>query len=280
MRRHVAKVKPYFKAALQPSGVLEILVYDEIGIDWWTGEGVTAKSVKSSLDQAGAFSSITLRINSPGGDVFEGAAIYSLMRDSGKPVNVFVDGIAASAASVIAMAGDTITMSPVAMMMVHNAWTVCAGNSKEMRKCADLLDKVSGSMAQAYVDRTGKTAAEIQAVLDEETWMGAQECVDQGFATAVAEPAPKEDAAAMALAGSFRALTKMGKVPDVLKASASECGCDCAACTDGDCAGCTNEDCQFESCDHGTDMSEASVLDLAGNSNLSLYEARLSLLDK
>lgn len=275
--RKLAKVKPQFKAALKSDGVLEFLVYEEIGYDWWTDGGVTAKSVKAKLDESAAFSSVTVRINSPGGDAFEGAAIYSLLRATGKPVNVIIDGIAASAASIIAMAGDTITMSPVAMMMVHNAWTFCMGDASEMRKCADTLDKVSGSIAQAYVVRTGKTADEIKAIMDEETWMGAQECVDQGFATAVAEAAPKEDAAAMALAGSFRALAKMAKVPDALKASASGCGCDCAACQSGDCAGWTNDECEYEDCDHEAGMSSAAAPEA---SNLSLYEARLALLGK
>lgn len=272
MHRKLATVKPQFKAALQSSGVLEILVYEEIGMDWWTGEGVTAKTVKNALDQAGQFASITLRINSPGGDAFEGAAIYSLLRATGKTVNVFIDGIAASAASIIAMAGDTITMSNVGMMMIHNAWTVCAGEAADMRKCADTLDKVSGAIAQAYVERTGKTLADVKSVMDAKTWMGAQECVDEGFATAVAEPAAKNDAAAMALASSFRALAKMSNIPEALKADAADgdlCGCDCAACLDGDCANCTVTDCAIEDCDHGEQMS-----------NLSQYEARLSLLGK
>lgn len=275
-RKPKAKMKPQFRAALQPSGVLEILVYEEIGYDWWTDGGVTAKTVKQAMDAASGFETITLRINSPGGDAFEGAAIYSLLRASGKPVNVFIDGIAASAASIIAMAGETITMSNVAMMMVHNAWTICLGDAEDMRKTADTLDKVSASIAQAYVSRTGKTAEEIKAIMDAETWMGAQECVDQGFATAVAAPEEKDEAA-MALASGFRALAKMKRVPAALKNDAAdgdpECTCPCAACVDGDCEGCTTEDCQFENCDHGTEMSA----DVPEDSNLSQYEARARL---
>jgi ATP-dependent Clp protease protease subunit len=271
-----SKMKAQFKAALQPSGVLEILIYEDIGYDWWSDGGVTAKTVKQAMDGAQGFDSITLRINSPGGDAFEGAAIYSLLRASGKPINVFIDGIAASAASIIAMAGDTITMSNVAMMMVHNAWTVCAGDAGDMRKCADTLEKVSASIAQAYVARTGKTAAAIKDIMDEETWMGAQECVDQGFATAVAAPEEKDEAA-MALASSFRTLAKMKKVPEKLKASVGACGCSCAACVDGDCGDCTNDDCEFEDCDHGADMGATEAPEA---NNLSQYEARLKLLRK
>jgi len=267
-----SKLRPQFKAALQSTGVLEILIYEDIGYDWWSDGAVTAKTVKQAMDAAESFDSITLRINSPGGDAFEGAAIYSLLKSSGKPVNVFIDGIAASAASIIAMAGNTITMSNVAMMMVHNAWTLCAGDAGDMRKCADTLDKVSASIAQAYVARTGKTAAQIKTIMGEETWMGAQECVDEGFATAVAAPEEKDEAA-MALASSFRTLAKMKKVPEALKpvaaATSDLCGCDCAACMDGDCANCSVTDCAIEDCDHGAEMS-----------NLSQYEARLKLLGK
>ena len=273
MHRNRAKLVPQFKASLQPSGVLELLVYEEIGENYWTGGGVTAKSVKQSLDAAGSFDSVSLRINSPGGDAFEGAAIYSLLKASGKPVNVFVDGIAASAASIIAMAGETITMSNVAMMMVHNAWSFCNGDGDDMRKCADTLDKVSASIAQAYVAKTGKTADEIKAIMDEESWMGAQECVDEGFATGIAAPAEKDEEA-MALASSFRSLTRMKKVPAELapKADADDvdplCGCPCGPCQDGNCTGCMTEDCSYEDCDHG----------VVAENNLSQYEARLRLL--
>lgn len=273
MHRSRAKLVPQFKASLQPSGVLELLVYEEIGENYWTGGGVTAKSVKQSLDAAGNYDSVTLRINSPGGDAFEGAAIYSLLKASGKPVNVFVDGIAASAASIIAMAGDRITMSNVGMLMVHNAWSLCIGDGDDMRKCADTLDKVSASIAQAYVAKTGKTAEEIKTIMDAESWMGAQECVDEGFATAIAAPAEKDEEA-MALASSFRSLAKMKKVPANLAPRADDdeidelCGCPCGPCQGGNCEGCMTADCSYEDCDHG----------VVAESNLSLYEARLKLL--
>jgi len=279
MPRNSIKLKPQFKAALQPSGVLELLVYEEIGENFWTGGGVTARSVKQSIDSAGAFDSVSLRINSPGGDAFEGAAIYALLGSLGKPVNVFVDGIAASAASIIAMAGETITMSHVGMMMVHNAMCFCMGDGDDMRKCADVLDKVSASIGAAYVARTGKTADEISAIMDAETWMSAQDCVDQGFATAIAPPAAKDDQS-MALAGSFKSLAKLKHVPKTLQPvsnAADDCTCPCAACEDGDCAncdciGCDSMDCSDDNCGCGEGVPQAS--------NLSTYEARLKLLGK
>jgi ATP-dependent protease ClpP protease subunit len=263
--------KPCFCASLQSDGTLELLVYEDIGESFWTGGGVTAKSVKQQLDDAGAFSRIAVRINSPGGDAFEGSAILSLLKAQKKPVDVYVDGIAASAASIIAMAGNTITMGRTAMMMVHNAWTFCAGNADELRQCADVLDKISTSIGQAYVDKTGKTSEQIKAIMDAETWMSAQECVDEGFATSVAAD-DEDDEAAMALARSFKSLAKLKKVPDALKPKAADtCACDCAACMQGDCANCDVEECDDENCVHEDD-------DDVDASNLSQYEARLKVL--
>jgi len=271
IREPKAKLKPCFRASLQ-GDTLELLVYEDIGENFWTGGGVTAKSVKQQLDDAGIYRRIAVRINSPGGDAFEGSAILSLLRAQKKPVDVFIDGIAASAASIIAMAGNTITMGRTAMMMVHNAWTYCAGNAADLRQCADVLDKISGAIGQAYVDKTGKTWDQVKAIMDAETWMNAEECVAEGFATAIAAE-DDEDDASMALARSFKSLAKLKKVPAALRPKADEedeslCGCDCDACMQGDCENCDVEDCDVEDCDHGA----------MENSNLSQYEARLTLL--
>lgn len=271
-----AKLKPCFRAALQTDGTLELLVYEDIGEDWWTGGGVTAKTVKQQLDSAGIYNRIAVRINSPGGDAFEGVAIMNLLRSQKKPVDVFVDGIAASAASIVAMAGESITMGRSSMMMVHNAWTYCMGDGDDMRKCADTLDRISLSIGQAYVERTGKTADEIKAIMDAETWMGADECVAEGFATAIADD--DEGESALALARSFRSLAKMKNVPAALKTKNEDddeaCDCPCEACQDGNCAdcdcdGCDSADCGASACDCGSGTQD---------SNLSQYEARLKLL--
>ena len=102
------KQKPFFKAALQGDGTLELSVYEDIGVNWWDGAGITAKTVKQAIDDAGAFDQILVRINSPGGDASEGIAIYNPLRSMRTPVAVCVDGIAASSASIDAMAGDTL----------------------------------------------------------------------------------------------------------------------------------------------------------------------------
>ena len=168
------KLKPCFRASMQPNSTLELLVYEDIGPGYWGDEGVTAKTVKQQIDSAGVFNRIAVRINSPGGDAFEGVAIMNVLKSQKKPVDVFIDGIAASAASIIAMAGDSITMGKSSMMMVHNAWTLCMGDGDDMRKCADTLDLISAAIGQAYSARTGKTAAEIKTIMDAETWMGAR----------------------------------------------------------------------------------------------------------
>jgi ATP-dependent protease ClpP protease subunit len=257
------QLRPCFKVALvQGTEDLEILVYDEIGeyFDWDTYEtaGVSSKSVRQALDAAGTtFSRIKLRINSPGGDAFEGVAIGNILKASGKPIDVFIDGLAASAASIIAMCGTTITMASNAMQMVHQAWSYCVGNSTDMRKMADTLDAIDmGSVAQTYVDRTSLSMEEVMALLNAETWLSARDCVDKGFATAIAKDANEP---AMNMARNFRALASMRGVPEALRPSASvrpikndgmddECQCPCPQCTSGDCAGCSGTDCGDPNC--------------------------------
>ena len=203
-----------FKASTN-SGELTLEIYDVIGADFF-GEGITGKSVSDALNQNSGFSSITVRINSPGGDLFEGVAIYNLLRSQGKPVNVMVDGVAASAASIVAMAGDSITMGDGAMIMIHNAMALAFGNGNDLRTLADVLDTVSASAADVYVKRTGMNKADVQALMDAETWLGAQEAMDKGFATALAntKSAPK----AKALAQAFD-LSVFNNTPEALKAT-------------------------------------------------------------
>lgn len=253
-KRHQDALKPFFRAEVRNagnggSGVLEIIVYEQIGATWWSDSGVTAKNVKQRVDTAGAFSQIALRINSPGGDAFEGVAILNLLRSLGKPVDVFVDGIAASAASIIAMAGDTITMGSGAMMMIHNAWSVVAGNAQQLTKEAVTLAAVDQSIAQTYVDRTGQPLATVKSMMDEETWMGADECVEKGFATA--KSAAPAEPKALNLAREFKALAHFAKVPPAFQPKAeedAECECNCQNCQDGNCASCSNAGCDTANC--------------------------------
>ena len=119
------------------------------------GNGITAASISAAIAEAGEFDSITVRLKLPGGDLFEGVAAYNLLKNSGKPVNVAVDGLAASAASLIAMAGDSVTMGEGSMTMIDRAMAACAGFADDMRQMADTLDTVSASAAALYVSKTG-----------------------------------------------------------------------------------------------------------------------------
>jgi ATP-dependent protease ClpP protease subunit len=299
-------MKPCFRALVRQDGILEMLCYEEIGEDFWSGGGITAKSVKQQIDSAGIYSSILLRINSPGGDAFEGVAIGNLLKATGRQVNVVIDGIAASAASIIAMCGNTITMAPNSMMMIHKAWTFALGNADDLRKMSGTLDKIDGAIALTYVDRTGKTVDEITAMMTEETWMSAADCLRDGFCTAISND-DEEDGAAMNLARKFKALDRFQKVPEALnkKAATPECACDCRGCQDGECESCSNLACEDPHCEDcpmqsgkeaaaalnanlravASTAATSTVATIAGQdavqiSNLSLFQAKQWMLEK
>ena len=189
--------KPWTITA-KSSSEIEILLYEMIGMDFWSGEGTTAKSFAEDLKAAGdGVRKIHLRVNSPGGNVFDGLAIYNTLLNHGAKITASVDGLAASIASVITMAAEEISMGDNAIMMIHNPSTVVGGDAPEMRKMADVLDKVKTLMITAYRRHTSKSIAEVGAIMDAETWMTAQETVDAGFAELVTTPeGDEEDVAA------------------------------------------------------------------------------------
>jgi ATP-dependent protease ClpP protease subunit len=154
--------KPWIMAA-KAGGELEILLYEQIGTDIWTGEGTTAKQFAEDLKAAGAISEIRLRVNSPGGSVFDGIAIYNTLLSHGAKITAQVDGLAASIASVISMAAEEISMGDNTMMMIHNPATVIGGDSNDMRKMADTMDKVKTSMITAYRRHSDLSTEEIGA---------------------------------------------------------------------------------------------------------------------
>lgn len=151
---------------------------------------VSASGFRDALKQLGDIKELNLHINSPGGSVFQGIAIYNMLKESEAKVNVYVDGVAASIASVIAMAGDSIFMPSNSMMMIHNPYTYAVGNANELRKTADFLDKLTDASKQAYLDKAGNklTSDKIQQIMDDETWLSAQEAVDLGLADEVLAP--------------------------------------------------------------------------------------------
>jgi ATP-dependent Clp protease protease subunit len=182
--------KPFAAEADNPN---TISIYDQIGEDWWTGEGVTAKRIAGALRSIGE-NDVTVNINSPGGDMFEGLAIYNLLAEHPGAINVRVMGIAASAASVIAMAGDKIEMGLGSFLMIHNAWGMVVGNQNDMREASEIFGQFDSAMADIYTHRTGMDKDEVASLMDAETYMTATEAVEKGFATdTFAATLPKED---------------------------------------------------------------------------------------
>ena len=147
----------------------------------------SAAGFRDSLKQLGDVKTINLHINSPGGSVFEGIAIYNMLKNNPAQINVYVDALAASIASVIAMSGDNIFMPSNSMLMIHNPWTVTMGNANDLRKQADDLDRIGELSVTTYLDKAGNKldADTLHQLMDDETWLTAQEAVDYGLATEV-----------------------------------------------------------------------------------------------
>ena len=156
-------------------------IYDVIGEDWWTGGGFTAKRMSAALRSLGK-GPVTVAINSPGGDMFEGLAMYSMLREHPGEVTVKVMGIAASAASIIAMAGDHVQIARAGFLMIHNCWLLAAGNRHELREIADQLEPFDQAMADVYAARTGEDLKAMQKLMDRESYIGGSAAVSQGFA--------------------------------------------------------------------------------------------------
>jgi ATP-dependent protease ClpP protease subunit len=176
------------KFAVTPSAntidATEIELYDEIG--FW---GVNAKDFRAKLKGAG---DVVLKINSPGGSVFDGIAIYNDLKAHKGNVRVEITGIAASIASIIAMAGNEIAIAENAMMMIHNAWTVAIGNAEELSAQAAVLSKIDGNLALTYAAQKGTPGIRaIKQMMADETWMTGKEAKDNGFATEILKPADK-----------------------------------------------------------------------------------------
>jgi HK97 family phage major capsid protein/ATP-dependent Clp endopeptidase proteolytic subunit ClpP len=181
----VSEKKFYSIKAKADSTSADIYIYDQIGAGWFD-EGVTAKNFVQELN-ALKVKNINLHINSPGGSVFDGLAIYNALRAHKATVNTFIEGLAASIASVVALAGDTCGMAKNALFMIHNPTGMVMGGSEDMRKTADILDKLKESICQAYVDKTGMTPEECMAAMDMETWYNADEAMKCGFVDAITE---------------------------------------------------------------------------------------------
>ena len=164
----------------EDTGSRTLVLNGPISDETWYGDEVTPGLFREELNAGGG--DITVWINSPGGDVFAAAQIYNMLKDYSGNVDVRIDGLAASAASVIAMAGNRISMSPVAMMMIHNPMTIAMGDQKVMQQTIDMLGEIKESIINAYELKTGQSRTKIAHMMDEETWFNAKKAVELGFA--------------------------------------------------------------------------------------------------
>jgi HK97 family phage portal protein len=164
----------------------DIYLYGDIG-DSWFGDGVTARQFAEDIKALGNVSLIHVRINSYGGDVFQGLTMYRLLVDHPARIEVHIDGVAASIASVIAMAGDVVHIAEAGFLMIHNAWGIALGDASEMRRTAELLDQCTASVRDVYVARTTNTAEAVKGWMDAETWFDGATAVERNFATDVVQ---------------------------------------------------------------------------------------------
>ena len=165
------------------SQTTEVMIYDEIG-----NFGVDAKSFINEIKQIPNDTSVLLRINSPGGSVIDGLAIYDAISRMPQKVTARIEGIAASMASVIALAADEVIMSENSLYMIHNVWGGEVGDSDDLRKAADLMDKMGERLINIYVSKTGQSEEQIRSWMDAETWFNSSEAQEAGFINLVEEP--------------------------------------------------------------------------------------------
>jgi ATP-dependent Clp protease protease subunit len=186
-----AGTRQWFRVQAKQGNTAEIFIYDEIGRGFFGG-GVAAEDLVKEIKalKLGADDELKVRINSPGGQFFEGITIHNFLRTLKAKVNVRIDGVAASAASVVAMAGDRVEMPQNAMMFIHNPWMFAAGDARTMRKAADDLDQMAQSAIGTYLRKSGEKLArgELIKMLDAETWLSAEDSVKFGLADVVDEP--------------------------------------------------------------------------------------------
>lgn len=174
-----------YRVRMAGSKAAEIFLYDEIGGGFFGG--ISAKQFADDLKDLGKVDTINVRINSPGGDVFEGIAIFNQLKRHPANVIIDIDGLAASIASIVAMAGDQINMAKNAMIMIHEPFAISAGTAADFRRQADLMDTVKGTLVKTYADRTGMDEGELSDLLAAETWMTAEDAKANGFVDTVTE---------------------------------------------------------------------------------------------
>lgn len=180
-------MKKYFQLTTSEDGTTADLdIYGDISSCWWDDDAMSAPKLSKQLDELGDVSQINVHINSYGGEVAEGLAIYSALRRHKARVRTTCDGFACSIASVIFMAGDERLMSDASLLMIHNAWTSAWGvNAADLRKLADDMDTITSASKSAYMARVSINEDELTELMDAETWISPADAVDMGFATAI-----------------------------------------------------------------------------------------------
>lgn len=168
-----------------------LMLNGEISNETWFGDEITPKEFRGELNSGQG--KVTVWINSPGGDCFAAAQIYNMLMEYSGPVDVHIDGIAASAASVIAMAGNHVAISPVGMMMIHNPATVSIGDEREMKKAMEMLSEVKESIINAYELKTGLPRKQLSNMMNAESWMNAKKALELGFADSILYDGDEED---------------------------------------------------------------------------------------
>lgn len=197
----------------------ELMLYGDISNSSWWGDEVTPKDFKKDLDALGEIKNLNIYINSGGGDVFAGISIYNMLKRHNAFKTVYIDGLAASIASVIAMAGDKVVMPKNAMMMIHRAWTGLYGNANEFKKMAETLEQVDTSISTSYENKTGLEVEEIKELMDKETWFTAEEAVAKKFADEIEEEkllAASIDGAFLMLNNQKFDMKKYKNMPEVI----------------------------------------------------------------
>lgn len=204
----LARFQPEIRAAAKDEDENVISILGSIGENFF-GEGITARRISAALRAIGD-KDVTVHINSPGGDYFEGLAIYNLLREHKREVTVKVLGLAASAASIIAMAGDRVEVPRAGFLMIHNTWVMAMGDRHDLREFAATLEPFDDAMASVYVARSGMDEKEVHKMMDRETWMAGEQAVDKGFADALlAADEAVADAQASAALGAEAALKRI-----------------------------------------------------------------------
>lgn len=244
MTPHARQWYRFANTAADPT-VAELIIFSDIGVSYWGDDSVSSKSFMNDLKALpDTVSKIVVRVNSLGGDVFEAVAIANALRDQvrkGRTVQTIVDGIAASAASIVIMAGETIQIADNGLVMVHNPWTFAIGNAAELRKTADALDAIRNTITATYKWHSTLSDEELVALMDAETWMSADEAIANGFATEKVEglkAAASLDAGAYFKTGTltipekYRARVQALLTPEPVAASADEV---LSVCRDAEC---------------------------------------------